>query len=778
MKPHKFPQTILAILVVISLIGYPFLPQKAAASVDGAPASSAHYIVFETHSGGTAEPVFYKQVTLAAPLQSLSAAQLDTALAQPSRNTNPILVTLRSPEGMVVYRDVVGISPWLRGEFHGETPDAPIDGHIFPQDSPAFVVRVPVIKGATLSLENASRQPMGSFDLAQLVRETPEIDLSRSQEITDKSALSGSPANRVDFLIMGDGYTSGQAGDFATDAAAVATEFFSISPYAEYLNYVNVHTLFTASVQSGSDHPPYVAGCTSGSPTCCGDSAAASDPLQGTYANTAFDSTFCYYNIHRLLVSSYSKVIAAAAAVPGWDQILVLVNDTVYGGSGGAFATVSMHSSAAEIAQHEYGHSFADLADEYESPYPGFPACSDASGSGSPCESNVTNITNRPDIKWFPWILPTTPIPTPNNGTYNGLVGLFEGARYLSSGMYRPGYSCIMRSLGAPYCQVPSQSYVLKLYNGGWGTPFGGLSLIEPGTLSPNTSTVDLSHPATQVFHADILSPVGGPPVQITWLVDGFPVPAASGDTFTYTTSAPGTIQVALRVNDTTSLVNPIMGGNALEDYYAWDVNVTVDQHVDLAAAPATLVADGVSASTITATVTTGVTPQAGETVTFTTSLGSLNPLVGVTNASGVVTTTLTSTTTLGIATITASTDLVADATTVAFIAGPPASVLVNATPDILPANGVSLSHVAALVTDNFGNPVSGVTVTFTATLGIIQPITATTDISGLATTVFTVGTITGTATITATMQTDSDTATVSLVNMPYKLYMPLIRKP
>ena len=38
------------------------------------------------------------------------------------------------------------------------------------------------------------------------------------------------------------------------------------------------------------------------------------------------------------------------------------------------------------------------------------------------------------------------------------LVGLFQGARYLSTGMYRPGYSCIMRILGAPYCQVPGQA--------------------------------------------------------------------------------------------------------------------------------------------------------------------------------------------------------------------------------------------------------------------------------------------------------------------------------
>lgn len=763
-----------AVVIVLSLLGSP--PLKAVASTESLTTSSAHYIVFEQPAGGSPQPVFYRLVSLAASLQSLTTGQLEQALAGPSRNTRSLVVLLHSPSGQVLYRNVVSVSPWVRAEFHGAAPGDPIDGHLFSQETLSFVVRVPAIPGATLSLEDAQRREIGRFDLASLARQTPLIDLAGSRLLEEASSLTGSPANRVDFLIMGDGYTSTQAAQFATDASNVSTQFFNISPYSEYKNYLNILTLYTPSNQSGADHPPYQAGCTAGAPTCCGDSSAASDPLQGTFADTAFDSTFCYYNIHRLLVSNTSKVLAAAAAMPDWDQIMVLANDPVYGGSGGYVSTISMHSLAAQIAQHEYGHTFANLADEYSSPYPGYPGCSDAVGSASPCEPNVTDITVREQIKWYPWILPTTPIPTPNDITYNGLVGLFEGARYQTTGIYRSGYSCIMRALGAPYCQVPSQAYVLELYDGGWGVPANGISLIEPGSTSPATP-VNLAHPATQAFHADLLSPVGGPPVQTTWLVDGVPT-ATTGDTFTYNTTAAGTFEVTLRVKDVTSLVNPLMGGDTLQDTYTWTVHVTAAaQTLTLAADPTTLVADGSSTSVLTASVTSAGTPLAGETVTFSTTLGTIHPATGVTNAAGVVTATLTSSQALGTAEVGAHTGTASDELSIPFIPGPLGEIEASASPAILTADGSSQSTISALASDGYGHPLMGIQVEFTATLGSISPLSATTDLNGLATAVFTSGTVTGTAILTAAAQGYEDTTSIELLEALQKIYLSLLRK-
>jgi hypothetical protein len=143
---------------------------------------------------------------------------------------------------------------------------------------------------------------------------------------------------------------------------------------------------------------------------------------------------------------------------------------------------------------------------------------------------------------------------------------------YYSTGWYRSGYNCIMRTLGAPYCQVPSQSFVLKLYRGGWDV--SGISLIEPGSISPAGPDVALPHPSEQVFHAETLSPVGGPPSQITWLVDGIPVPGETSNSFTFKTEAdmPALVHLTLRVKDVTPLVAPEMAGDALQGEYTWNI--------------------------------------------------------------------------------------------------------------------------------------------------------------------------------------------------------------
>jgi hypothetical protein len=300
------------------------------------------------------------------------------------------------------------------------------------------------------------------------------------------------------------------------------------------------------------------------------------DPLEGTMVDTAFDARYCAYNIHRLLVVNQSKVAAAAAAVPEWDQILVIVNDTTYGGSGGTHSVVSMNSRAPEIAQHEYGHAFANLADEYESAYPGYPECSDR--GGPLCEPNVTDVTARASIKWNPWILPSVPVPTEPefDPAFADVVGLFEGARYKSSGMYRPGQNCMMRSLGAPYCAVPSQAYVLTLYNGGWGSPAGGIRPVEPGSLSPGANTLSLLLGSSQTFRAAVLQPVGGPEAEIRWTVDGVTA-QTQAQAFTYTPTpadAGRSVEIGLHVHDRTPLVHPAMAGGALDYDHTWTVTV------------------------------------------------------------------------------------------------------------------------------------------------------------------------------------------------------------
>ena len=100
----------------------------------------------------------------------------------------------------------------------------------------------------------------------------------------------------------------------------------------------------------------------------------------------------CYYGcagIDRLICCNDSEVVAEVnALIPEADGIMVLVNDPVYGGSGGfTYATSYTEGETGEmVASHELGHSLIGLWDEYDygynAGYNGGPNCS-AEGDGS-----------------------------------------------------------------------------------------------------------------------------------------------------------------------------------------------------------------------------------------------------------------------------------------------------------------------------------------------------------------------------------------------------------
>jgi hypothetical protein len=268
-----------------------------------------------------------------------------------------------------------------------------------------------------------------------------------------------------------------------------------------------------------------------------------------------------------LLTVSTSKVFTRAAATPDWDKILIIVNDTLYGGSGGSVLVGSLDTSSVNVIQHEFGHTFMGLADEYSTAYPGFPLCSDF-GSFPNCEPNVTDQTNRALTKWTAWIDPSTTIPTPTSDHTH--VGLFLGARYQSAGFYRPKYDCLMNHLGVSFCEICRQAFVLRLYNGWGGSPLHGIDLIEPGTETPSPSSpINTTAGATVAFTFTLLQPVGGPAASIQWSVDGLAKGGATTTHFNYQPSQ-GTHTVSVVVTDTTTAVKN--AGTSLQRTRSWSV--------------------------------------------------------------------------------------------------------------------------------------------------------------------------------------------------------------
>lgn len=528
-----------------------------------AQAVPAHYVVFEQEATGHVRPVYYRQVEV---------AKADWSTAAP-----------RAPDDVAyrLWRDGVeqGVrrvaARSLRAEFARDPArgDDRIESRRVGPAPRHFVVRVALAEGDAIEFgDGPSAQ---RFDLAGVAAHARSLARASVAPVqVQRAAGAGDPGNRVDVLVLAEGYTAAQRTQFDLDVATLRDSFFGLTPYREYGSFVNWTTGFVASNESGADHPPYQAGCTQS--TCCSDADAQGDPRAGQFVDTAFDSTFCYYQIQRLLYLDAAAAFAAASAYPDWDELVVVVNDPVYGGAGGPLSTTSVHPQAKQIVLHEYGHSFSGLADEYFYPDPAPPGCSDVSG-GLPCEANVTDRTSASEVKWRSWFTPGNPIPTPA-GTSG--VGLFEGASYVPSGLFRPvDTMCLMNYLNKPFCPVCAQEYVRVLYRGGFGSPAGGIDLIEPGSETP-AATVPVAYAAGTdlAFGVSLLQPTIGA-LDVQWYLDGGPIAGATGTTHVFSQAAatPAVRTLEVRVKDLTPLVSASMAGGLLEHRRAWTLRVFGD---------------------------------------------------------------------------------------------------------------------------------------------------------------------------------------------------------
>lgn len=143
-------------------------------------------------------------------------------------------------------------------------------------------------------------------------------------------------------------------------------------------------------------------------------------------------------------------------------------------------------------------------------------------------------------------------------------------------------------------------------------------------------------------------------------------------------------------------------------------------------------------------------TPVVGETITFSASRGEIDgSATVVTDADGQATINISSTN-AGISSITATASdgngdvLVSALTQIEFIATTPHTIIADASPDILGPDGQT-STISAVVRDVDGNLVKNSVVNFSVSdisTGFVSPSQATTDSKGIATTVFTSGSV------------------------------------
>ncbi|MBN2270699.1 MAG: hypothetical protein JXN61_08800 [Sedimentisphaerales bacterium] len=316
---------------------------------------------------------------------------------------------------------------------------------------------------------------------------------------------NGQSENRIDIVFIGDGYTADQLDLYAAHVENAVAGLFSQQPLAAYAGYFNVHRVDVISSESGVD-----------------------EPASGIYRDTALDMAYDCGGIARLLCINYSKAQDAAGSAPQVDTIIALANSTRYGGAGysGLATAAGANSSAVELVLHEYGHSFAHLADEYDS------GGTTTYTGPEPGQPNVSIYTAAEQLaqqtKWYRWL------DLPN-------VDTFEGALHSRYGIYRPTSNSKMRSLGRPFEEVNAEQFIFAFYE--YVRP------IDDATPQPSRSLT-----AGVILFIDPVEPTEQP-LTIQWSVDGNDVADANGPTFDTSSLFLGLHDVAVTVLDDTARV-------------------------------------------------------------------------------------------------------------------------------------------------------------------------------------------------------------------------------
>ncbi len=301
---------------------------------------------------------------------------------------------------------------------------------------------------------------------------------------------SGAPHDKVDIALLAEGYTNQEWKKFQKDCKRFSKTLFSVEPYKRQPEKFNIRGVFRPSFESGVDQP-----------------------RKNIYKQTALNASFNALNLERYLLTEDNRTLHNIAAQVPYDALVIMVNSKRYGGGGiYNFYSISTtdHEMSMNVFLHEFGHSFAGLADEY---YASAVAYNDFYPKATePVEPNITALLDPDHIKWRDMISTGVSIPSDWNKTvYDSLqakqgrlsaaknralaaldnpseqqknrikakyktkrkavkdaldafmknhplknkVGAFEGAGYSSTGLYRPMLQCLMFSNNdMQFCRV------------------------------------------------------------------------------------------------------------------------------------------------------------------------------------------------------------------------------------------------------------------------------------------------------------------------------------
>src|SRR5690554_868383 len=275
-----------------------------------------------------------------------------------------------------------------------------------------FATRVPInLPGAQdyiLELANPEGDwvELGRFPISALLAQAaPNSIDGEVSTIVD----SGPAEDRMDIVILGDGYTDEERELFEGDAQAVADRILATSPFTEHRDLFNIHSVWTPSAESGAGY----------------DCRRGQTPCEGSLRDTIFETTFvipAVADIFNIDIGEVSDRVALpiqvgkmfeAAALAQYDEIVLLSNTRKVSGFAGVYVSlVTTYDNRQEFPDtvvHELGHTLGMLGDEYMA-------------TGDPCffnepfiplPVNIDELRDGEPLSWDAWVNPDTPLPTP-----------------------------------------------------------------------------------------------------------------------------------------------------------------------------------------------------------------------------------------------------------------------------------------------------------------------------------------------------------------------------
>ncbi|MBE0594091.1 MAG: peptidase M64, partial [Gemmatimonadales bacterium] len=302
---------------------------------------------------------------------------------------------------------------------------------------------------------------------------------------------NGPPQEKVDLVLVGEGYTAAELPRFHEDVARLVERLFSYEPFKSRRGDFNVRAIDLPAAESG-----------------------ISRPHGGKYRRNPLATQYSIFDSERYVLTYDNRTMRDVLSAAPYEFVAILVNEKQYGG-GGIFnlqATAAVGSEFADyLFIHEFGHHFAGLGDEYYTSPVAYET--GAAEHVEPWEPNVTALHDPAALKWRDLVAAGTPIPTPwdkeeyeeharamqtrrsvlidhqapesefdalfreqrkietamlSSMKHSGEVGAFEGASYEARGLYRPEIDCIMFSRNMlSFCEVCRRALerIIDLYS-------------------------------------------------------------------------------------------------------------------------------------------------------------------------------------------------------------------------------------------------------------------------------------------------------------------------